>query len=228
MVWRALAKTIQALVFIAGLTMEIFGVYSDVVQATEAPKGPFGLALLTWGAVLVTTVSMSVIFQLWLRLNKFEDSFKYAFNVEVVSYVWLREKYALSISVKNYHEKPLSYELQRVDLRITGMRASISRPAQQGLVRGNQSVEWAFEATGNEGFPGTFPIDGDFEYTVRYGPSGGAMRFEQHMTFGLLIEGNDKKTRTTWTLRSEDISSLHQGLIRKSFRRKKTMNRVSE
>lgn len=52
--------------------MEIFGIYFDVVQASQAPKGPFGLSILAWGVILFTVASVSIIAQLWWHIYKGE------------------------------------------------------------------------------------------------------------------------------------------------------------
>jgi len=53
--------------------MEVVGIYFDVVQATQTPRGPFGLSVFVWGAILFTIASVSIIAQLWWHIYRTEN-----------------------------------------------------------------------------------------------------------------------------------------------------------
>ncbi len=52
--------------------MEVIGIYFDVVQASQTPKGPFGLSIFVWGVILFTIASISIITQLWWHIYNTE------------------------------------------------------------------------------------------------------------------------------------------------------------
>jgi hypothetical protein len=71
MLWKVLSRTLQSVFGIGGLVLQGFGIYFDVVQATQTPT-ILGVSILYIGAILFAVVAISAITQLWWHIHRIE------------------------------------------------------------------------------------------------------------------------------------------------------------
>ena len=97
----------------------IVGIYFDVIQASQTPTGPFGLlSILTWGFILFTAVSISIIAQLWWHIHQIENSYTYALSLDGFDAFHGPTGNYLSVKMSNITDKPVQYQIDPTDIFI--------------------------------------------------------------------------------------------------------------
>ncbi len=92
--------------------MQAFGVYFDIIQATQTPK-LWDLSILVWGVIFFTVFSVSVIAQLWYHIHKMEGSYAYALAAEIDESSVSTKGGILQLALifSNMLDRPLGYKV---------------------------------------------------------------------------------------------------------------------
>ena len=171
-------------------------------------------AIMGMGFLLFVGFSAWILVSQIQKIDRLEGGFQHAFNVEGIGYTTSEGVYALRFVVKNHYSRPIEYILDRYQMRVNGVNASVASPPQRRILRAGQSLAWALQATGDNTLPTNFPLSGEFTYGIRYGPPRHVL-FQQEKEYTFTVtstpaaeDTTNNKTTTTWRVRAERDSRL--------------------
>ncbi len=146
--------------------MQALGIYFDITQASQAPTLLFGWSILVWGVMLFTITSLSIIIQLWWRLQKYENAYEYALTTDKVKLELSpnTNNYGVIVEVINSINRPMFYKLDtRLDMY--GQKPVID--SDGGIIVANQTGQFGcFDID----TPKNFPSTGILYCELLYGP----------------------------------------------------------
>jgi hypothetical protein len=176
---KIISQTIQAIWGLSGLVMEIIGIISN-------PIGPFGLSLLAWGAILVTTCSISIIFQLWFYIHKIDNSCAYTLSFDKLESFpnFQGKNLQLALLFSNVSDRPIEYRLDRSKtyLEMDGKRVTeLKYDSISGIILKQKSAKFILPGIP---LPKKYPTQGILHYEVEYGRPN-RLRFRQSKEFDL-------------------------------------------
>ena len=200
---KTLSRVLHSLLGGAGFVMQIIGIYFTITQANETPVGPFGLSILIWGVILFTIFSISVIFQLWRRINKIEESYKFALSLDILNCGIKKDGIDFELVLSNtLLDKPLNYKvpLSKSYIEINGNKQTQFDKAIKGAVipAGKSSTF----RLGIFNAQSKYPYKGLLHYEIAYGRPD-KLLFHRITDLNLYIQGPTHK-QLTWTIEKQE------------------------
>jgi len=179
--------------------MQAFGVYFDVVQAAEMPRGPFGLSILSWGFIFFTMAAISVIAQLWWHIYKIEGSYLYSLSFDKLEHTLSKDGIQFRLHLSNNLDKPVEYNFIAGETNVTiGDNPPVQ--LQKGLlgtiISAKKSSIFQLPVVR---IPSNYPCKGLIRYRMVYGPPQKPM-FQQIRELILTISGSPQNIQVNWII----------------------------
>jgi len=200
---KTLSRVLHSIFGIAGFVMQVIGIYFTITQINQTPIGPFGLSIFIWGVILFTIVSISVIFQLWRRINRIEESYKFALSLDSLNYGTKKEGIDFELVLSNtLPDKPLIYKfaLSKLYIEINGNKQTQpDKSIKEAVIPPGKSSKFLlgiFKA------PTKYPYNVLLHYEIAYGhPS--KLLFHRITELNLNISG-PTYNQLVWTLEKQE------------------------